>query len=164
MMAAVAHSHDDEPIDLAEAEMPEADFRIIERAHQLCDHAPARELTAEPEFDSHAARVAKLRIAGGESCLISHATKILRAQFRAGQLTVELQQQRAEQAPSSQEDNSHQCEFLGAVEMADEPADEVEFVTDWALVAADAWNAKGWKDAAVEYRVKRGNTCARMRR
>jgi hypothetical protein len=43
-MAALAHSHGDEPIDPAEAEMSEAAFEVIQRAHQLCDHPAAREL------------------------------------------------------------------------------------------------------------------------
>jgi hypothetical protein len=56
-MAALAHSHGDEPLDPAEEPMSEADFQVIQRAHQLCDHAPARELTAEPDLEKAATTV-----------------------------------------------------------------------------------------------------------
>jgi hypothetical protein len=73
-MTAAAHQIDDEPQpDSAEAEMPEATFAVIQRAHELCDHAPARELTAEPD-------------------LIAHAAKILGAQIRALALVAEMKQ------------------------------------------------------------------------
>ena len=68
MTAAVAQNFDDEPpADSAEAEMPAAAFQAIERAHQICGHPPARELTAEPD-------------------LIAPAVKILGAQIFAGKL------------------------------------------------------------------------------
>jgi hypothetical protein len=66
-MTAVAHRLDDEPIDPAAA----ADFRIIERAHELCNHAPAVDLAAELE---------------------QHATRILRAQIRALALLAEMKE------------------------------------------------------------------------
>jgi hypothetical protein len=34
--------------------MPAASFEIIQHAHQLCGHPPARELTAEPELEQRA--------------------------------------------------------------------------------------------------------------
>jgi hypothetical protein len=47
-MAAAAHQQVDAPVDREEAEMAAAAFEAIERAHQLCDHAPARrELPAD---------------------------------------------------------------------------------------------------------------------
>jgi hypothetical protein len=62
-MAAVAHSFDDdEPIDPAEEPMPAADFRIIERAHAVCGHAMARELTAEHDLIAHAAKILSAQI------------------------------------------------------------------------------------------------------
>ena len=73
MTAAVAHSFDDEPQpDSAEAEMPAADFRIIERAHEICDHSAAVDLDEAAKHDH--GRVLKLE---------QHATKILGAQIRA---------------------------------------------------------------------------------
>jgi hypothetical protein len=106
MMAAVAHSLDDEPIDPAEEPMTAAAFEVIQHAHQLCGHPAARELSAEPELEQHTEQE------------LNEARAILR-------------------------------DLL---------------VTDWQQVAADAWNEKGWKDAAVEYRTKRGTADAGVRR
>jgi hypothetical protein len=48
-LSAVAHQLGDEPIDLAEAAMPAAAFEIIQRAHAICDHPPAVDLTVDLE-------------------------------------------------------------------------------------------------------------------
>jgi hypothetical protein len=50
-MNALAHRHVEEPLDPAEAEMSEAAFAVIQRAHEICGHPPARELTAEPDLE-----------------------------------------------------------------------------------------------------------------
>jgi hypothetical protein len=52
-MAAIAHQLI-EPLDPAEAEMSEADFEIIQRAHAVCEHPPARELPVEIGLDQRA--------------------------------------------------------------------------------------------------------------
>jgi hypothetical protein len=130
MTAAVAQNLDDEPQDEpqddpAEAPMSEAAFAVIERAHQLCGHPAARELPAE-------------------DCLIAHATKIMRAQIRAGKLLREMKER-----GDSDLGVSKTC----LVELVDDETDEV--VTDWAQIAADAWRSRGWAQAAQEYRAKR---------
>jgi hypothetical protein len=48
-MAAVAQNIDEEPTDPAEAAMSEAAFEVIQRAHTICGHPPAVDLTAELE-------------------------------------------------------------------------------------------------------------------
>jgi hypothetical protein len=139
MMAAAAHQLDDEPQDdPAEDPMSEADFRIIRRASELCDHAPTRhELTAEPD------------------CLITHAVKILGAQIRAAALVREM----AERGEFSDLGVTETC--LVELRLSDDETDEPP--VDWKEVAQAAWHDEGWKDAAVEYR-KRGNSSAGMRR
>jgi hypothetical protein len=130
MTAAAAHNDDDEPpADPGEAEMPAAAFQVIERAHEICDHAPAREQTAEPD------------------CLITHAVKILGAQIRALALVREMKAN----------GKWHDVELVD--EMADESTDDdVEpLIIDWAEVALAAWAGEGWKDAAMDYqRARRG--------
>jgi hypothetical protein len=110
MMA--AHQLVDEPLDPAEEPMPAAAFRIIERAHQLCDHPAAGELSAEVGLEDRARAIFEelLPTTVGEGCL---------------------------------------------VELGDDETDEVKpLVPDWKQAAADAWDAKGWKDAAADYRTK----------
>jgi hypothetical protein len=130
MMTAVAHQFDDgPPIDPAEAEMPAADFRIIERAHELCGHAAVRELSA----DLGNSELSNTKHAS----LLPRATKILGAQIRARELLAELKQ-RGELSDL----------------IADEPTDEVDPpVIDWQQVAQDAWHSEGWAQAAKEYQV-----------
>jgi thioesterase domain-containing protein len=112
-MAALAHSLDDEPIDPAEAPMSEADFQVIQRAHEICGHPPAVDV-----------------------------------------------EQRAEQALT---EARTLLQDLDAVEMADEPTDEVNPpVTDWKQAAQDAWDGESWKDAATDYRTKRGKQLAKV--
>jgi hypothetical protein len=48
-MADPARKIDDEPLDPAEEPMPEAAFEIIQRAHELCGHPPAVDLTVDLE-------------------------------------------------------------------------------------------------------------------
>jgi hypothetical protein len=165
MMAALAHSLDDEPRDdPAEAEMPAADFEAIERAHEICGHKPAREVTAE--FDEQRE---------SQNCesptLTRIAIRILSSQIRAAELVAEMRA-RGEMSKSNKLLNlefetvsnlDKSPKLVDLNKLSDFGADEVDDppATDW--IAADAWNAKGWKDAAVEYR-KRGNSSARMRR
>jgi hypothetical protein len=149
-MTAAAHQlDDDEPQpDFAEEPMSEADFRIIARAHELCDHPAAVDLdeAAKPE------RVRDLK-------LEQHATKILGAMIFAGKLVAEMKQRG---------DFDHDVSDL--VETADHfadgvrevPSDSDETDTDWARMAADAWN-EGWRDAAVAYQVTRRNAYAWVR-
>jgi hypothetical protein len=101
MMAAAAQNLDEEPhADPAEAPMSAADFRIIERAHQLCDHAPARELTAElAKRSEHRGKrnpsdppKQRAEQALTEGDLIPHAVKILGAQIRAVALVREMKE------------------------------------------------------------------------
>jgi hypothetical protein len=127
-MAALAHSHGDEPQDdPAEAAMSGAAFQIIQRAHEICGHPPARELPAELEQRVQSA------LTEGEGCLIAHATKIMRAEIRAGELLREMKE-RAER----------------------QKAGEASAVTDWGQVARDAWHSEGWTKAAEDYHTKRG--------
>jgi hypothetical protein len=153
MMAALAHSSlVDAPIDPAEAPMPAAAFQAIERATELCGHPPAVDLTAEAAKGTHVSDLSALEqraeqaLTEGQGCLIAHATKILRAQIRAGELLREMKRR-------------------GELSDLGEPTtDEVDpLVTDWAQAAANAWNAKGWKAAAVEYQVNRRNAYAWVR-
>jgi hypothetical protein len=166
-VTAVAHSPVDAPIDPAEAAMPATAFEIIQRAHAICDHAPARELTIELG-NSELSKADHGRLLPPQDCLVTHATKILSAHRRAGELLAEMKQR----GELSDLGLSKTC----LVELGDEtdeeiipiklgftPAPDLVPVTDWQQVAADAWDAKGWKDAAVEYR-KRGNACAGVRR
>jgi hypothetical protein len=149
-----AVAHDEPPADPAEAEMPEADFRVIQRATELCERAPVRELTAEPD------------------CLITHATKILGAQIRAFQLLAERRE-----AVTNLTADGHSTREVGEIlgvsnatvsrdvtnvtaidAVAVLAADEVEpLVPDWRQIAQDAWH-EGWAQAAKEYQF------ARMRR
>jgi hypothetical protein len=142
-MAAAASQHDDEPIDLAAAEMSAADFQVIEHVHAICNHAPARELPAEPD-------------------LIAHAAKILGAQIRAAELLREMKQRgdsdlnvsdlvetdsEDEAVTESQRDESHQCDSS----------------VSWAQIAADAWAGASWKVAAMDYhRAERGKRGVRQ--
>jgi hypothetical protein len=52
--------------------MSAADFQVIERAHQLCDHAPARELSAEVGLEERARAIFEelLPTTVGEGCLV----------------------------------------------------------------------------------------------
>jgi hypothetical protein len=163
-MAALAHSLDEEPLDPAEAPMSEADFRIIERAHAICDHAPARELTAEPH-DKFSRRLENWNLdeQRAEQALIPHAVKILRAQIRAGELLREMAQkgERAVRKNMKSQPATSKLSDLGVsktclVELGDDETDEVKPVTDWKRVAQDAWHSEGWAQAAQEYRTKRG--------
>jgi hypothetical protein len=74
MMAALAHSHGDEPQDdPAEAAMSEAAFAIIQRAHAICGHPPARELLpAEVGLEERARAIFEelLPTTVGEGCLV----------------------------------------------------------------------------------------------
>jgi hypothetical protein len=147
MMA--AHRVDDEPQDdPAEEPMPAASFAIIGRAHELCGHPPARELIDEQH-----------------DCLLAHATKILSAQIRAGELVRQMKargewhdvepmtDESAESAENIQNSYQHAADVLD--DFADDEPD------DWASVALAAWDAAGWKQAAQEYRDKRGKEMRR---
>jgi hypothetical protein len=140
-MTAAAHQPVDEPIDREEGPMPAADFRIIERAHEICDHAPARELSADLG-NSELSNAA-------HASLLPRAIKILGAQIRARELVAEMKE-RGELS----DQYSTICRICPGDDETDEPP-----VTDWRQIAADAWDAPSWKDAAVDYR-----TSARMRR
>jgi hypothetical protein len=132
-MTAAAHQHGDEPFDREEEPMPAADFQAIERAHAICDHAATVDLTVE-----------KAQRDDGCQCppsLEQVATKILRSQIRARELVAEMQERgefdHVVIEPKALSD-------FGDDEM-DEPTD------DWAQIAADAWNAAGWAEAAHEF-------------
>jgi hypothetical protein len=79
---------DEQPDSAEEAEMSEAAFAIIERAHELCGYPPARELSAdlgnsELSNTKHVSLLPPQReeqaLTEGEGCLVVHATKILRS-------------------------------------------------------------------------------------
>jgi hypothetical protein len=74
-VTAAAHRLDDEPIDPAEEPMPEAAFQAIERAHLLCGHPAAVDLTV----DLGNSELSNTK----HVLLLPHATKILSAQIRA---------------------------------------------------------------------------------
>jgi hypothetical protein len=152
-VSAAAHQHVDEPVDLTE-EMSEADLRIIERAHEICGHPAAVEVL------SNAQHVALLPPGNSElsnrehihvlpPCLIPYATKILRAQIRAGELVAEMQA-RGELSDLIADDEP-------TTDAVDPPA------VDWQQIAQAAWHDEGWKDAAVEYQVNRRNAYAWVR-
>jgi hypothetical protein len=136
-MAALAHSLDDEPIDPAEAEMSEADFRIIERAHELCGRAAVRELPAELDEQRNS-----------QNCelpaLTRIALKILRSQIRAGELVREMK------LSDLGDDETDEVEFL-VTEGSREPSSRC----DWQQVAQAAWHDEGWARAAKEYQFAR---------
>jgi hypothetical protein len=135
MTAAVAHSFDDEPQpDSAEAEMPAADFRIIERAHEICDHSAAVDLDEAAKHDH--GRVLKLE---------QHATKILGAQIRALALS-------AKATENIQNSYKHAADVLD--DFGDDEPDEPS--VDWAQIAADAWAGASWTKAAEHYHATRG--------
>jgi hypothetical protein len=126
-MAALAHSHDAEPIDPAEEPMSEAAFEIIQRAHAICNHAPAVDLTVDLGNSelSNAKHVS----------LLPHAIKIMSAQFRAGELLAEMKER-------------------GASDLADAVREVNE--TD-EVPAADAWwRSESWTKAAEDYHTKCG--------
>jgi hypothetical protein len=126
-MAALAHSHGDEPLDPAEEPMPAAAFEIIQRAHQLCDHAPAVDLAADLKQRAEQAR--------------SEAQAIL-SELAAESLT--------EATPIFPPENS------GNSPPPAEPTDVKPLVPDWKQAAQDAWHGESWAQAAAEYQVKRG--------
>jgi hypothetical protein len=128
MIAALKHDDDDEPhADPAEEPMSEAAFAVIQQAHQLCDHPPARELTAEPD----------------EPTLTRIAIRILSSQIRAGQLV------------RAMEERGDFDLDVGKTCLLDDETDDLG--TDWAEVARAVWDSEGWKDAAEDYhRTRRG--------
>ena len=141
-MTAVANQLDDEPQDdPAEEPMSAADFQGIARAHELCDHPAAREFSPSSLGNSELSNRTHVS-------LLPHATKILHAQIRAGELLAEMKQR------GELSDLGVTCRL---VELGDDETDEVELVPDWAQIAQDAWH-EGWARAAKEYQF------ARMRR
>jgi hypothetical protein len=157
-VSAAAHQLGDEPIDPAEAEMPAAAFQAIERAHQLCDHPAARELSKSNNLLDLELPISSLT---AEPDLIAHATKILRSQIRAGELVAEMKARGDSDLIADEptvlfslEDfklrNLRNFKFRIIRDLNLPVSAPDESITDWALVAADAWNAKSWKGAATE--------------
>ena len=142
-MSAVAHSFDDESPDPAEAAMSEADFRIIERAHQLCERAPAVDL------EQRAAAICQ------RLCEELNEGALLRA-IDALDEVEPAEKNRSTDTTGTREVESPETTPLSKLEV-DPP------VIDWAQIAADAWNAEGWAVAAVEYQVNRRNAYAWVR-
>jgi hypothetical protein len=142
-LSAVAHQHVDEPQDdpAEEAAMSAADFRIIARAHQLCGHSPAVDLTVESDQ--------RITDPTHVSLLLPHAIKILRSQIRAGELVREM-------AERGDLGVTETC--LVELRLSDDETDEVEPPVNWKQAAQDAWHGESWKDAATDY------ASARMRR
>jgi hypothetical protein len=141
-MAAVAHSFDEEShADPAEAEMSEAAFAVIQRAHELCGHPAAVELTAEPD-------------------LIAHATKILGAMIFAGKLVREMRQRGEFEdvgviCPVDGDDATDEVELTHLCQLTPASAG-TEPPVDWKEVAEAAWRDEGWALAATEYAALRG--------
>jgi hypothetical protein len=152
MMAAIAHQFDDEPIDPAEEPMPAADFRVIQRAHELCDHAPAVDITVDLG-NSELSNTEHVR-------LLPHAVKIMHAHRRARELVHQMQQRGdfdlgVSDLVETDSVDSQCCESTRLDLVDDKPGDEV--VTDWQQVAQAAWADAGWKSAAEDYhRTRRG--------
>jgi hypothetical protein len=147
---------DDELIDPAEAEMPEAAFAIIEHVHQLCGHPAAVEFEAAKRT-----HVSDLKL------LEQHAIKILSAQIRAGQLVRSMKQRGDFDLEVSDLVETKSKKFLDLSALVEtdcegshccEPSlvdDETD--TDWAEVAQNAWHDESWKVAAANYhRTRRG--------
>jgi hypothetical protein len=155
-MTAAASQHDDEPpADSAEEPMSEVAFAVIQRAHAICDHAPARELPAGPH-DRFSRRLENWNLdeQRAEQALIPHATRILRAQIRAVVLVREMKE-RGERCDVEDFIGGFQIPKIWEFELGDDETDEPS--VDWAQLAADAWCGEGWKVAALDYhRTRRG--------
>jgi hypothetical protein len=145
---------DDEPIDPEEAPMSEAAFAVIQRAHQLCGHPAAVDLTVDlGNSELLPPQRAEQALTEGE--LIVHARKILSAHLRARELVHQMQQRgdfdlNVSDLVETDSEGSHQCESS----LGDDEPDEV-VTDDWTRIARDAWDGESWKDAAMDYHTKR---------
>jgi hypothetical protein len=143
-MTAIAHQFDAEPIEPAEAEMPEANFQAIERAHRLCDHAAARELPAEAGLEQRAAAIcARLCEALNEGALLKDLDALDEVE--------PAEKNRSTDTTGTREVESPETTPLSKLE-------GILPVTDWAQAAQAAWHDGSWARAAAEYQF------ARMRR